>query len=240
VPHVGIPAGGTPAGGGLQLSAAHIITIATQRARKCDGVFDADTGVFNPTVALSILECIDVFETDGVVLAHAWPFDEGANWCSPTPPSINNQARFGCRRAMLAYERRTLNEEFILGRREALIEGVKFAPLTASKCSPTIKAIIAGSSCPVLISLAIEDAAWEKVWEENVGAIALPAPPVASSMLDPNYNVRHAVVITGYDDAKGWFEFKNSWGQMWGDFGYSYLPYEYVDRFSFQGVVGTK
>lgn len=38
----------------------------------------------------------------------------------------------------------------------------------------------------------------------------------------------HAVVITGYRDSSGVFEFKNSWGN-WGDGGYGYMPYEYVD-----------
>jgi len=40
----------------------------------------------------------------------------------------------------------------------------------------------------------------------------------------------HAVVIVGYSDDLGHFIFRNSYGPKWGDKGYGYLPYEYVDR----------
>ena len=38
----------------------------------------------------------------------------------------------------------------------------------------------------------------------------------------------HAVVGTGYDDAKQWFIVRNSWGTGWGMKGYFTLPYAYV------------
>jgi C1A family cysteine protease len=37
----------------------------------------------------------------------------------------------------------------------------------------------------------------------------------------------HAVLIVGFDDAKGRFIVRNSWGTDWGDNGYCYFPYEY-------------
>ena len=40
----------------------------------------------------------------------------------------------------------------------------------------------------------------------------------------------HAVVFTGYDDVKKLLQFQNSWGESWGDNGYGYLPYAYVDK----------
>jgi C1A family cysteine protease len=40
----------------------------------------------------------------------------------------------------------------------------------------------------------------------------------------------HAVVIVGYSDDLGHFIFRNSYGPRWGDKGYGYLPYDYVDR----------
>lgn len=39
----------------------------------------------------------------------------------------------------------------------------------------------------------------------------------------------HYVVITGYNDSTQRFEFKNSWGTSWGDGGYGYLPYAFVN-----------
>jgi len=40
----------------------------------------------------------------------------------------------------------------------------------------------------------------------------------------------HAVCAVGYDEEKKWFIVRNSWGTGWGDKGYFYLPYEYVEK----------
>ncbi len=41
----------------------------------------------------------------------------------------------------------------------------------------------------------------------------------------------HAICAVGYDDDKKLIKFKNSWGYSWGQNGYGYLPYEYIDDF---------
>jgi C1A family cysteine protease len=41
----------------------------------------------------------------------------------------------------------------------------------------------------------------------------------------------HAIVIVGYDDTKKLVKFANSWGKGWGDKGFGYLPYEYLDKY---------
>jgi C1A family cysteine protease len=38
----------------------------------------------------------------------------------------------------------------------------------------------------------------------------------------------HAMCIVGYDDVKRIFIVQNSWGVVWGDEGYCYMPYKYV------------
>ena len=38
----------------------------------------------------------------------------------------------------------------------------------------------------------------------------------------------HAVICLGYNDTKGVWIMKNSWGSSWGDNGYFYLPYNYL------------
>jgi C1A family cysteine protease len=39
----------------------------------------------------------------------------------------------------------------------------------------------------------------------------------------------HAVLAVGYNDDLGHVVFRNSWGSGWGELGYGYLPYEFVD-----------
>jgi C1A family cysteine protease len=39
----------------------------------------------------------------------------------------------------------------------------------------------------------------------------------------------HAVLCVGYDDARGCFIVRNSWGNAWGIDGYFHMPYEFMD-----------
>ena len=41
----------------------------------------------------------------------------------------------------------------------------------------------------------------------------------------------HAICIVGYDDKKSLVKFKNSWSDKWGNKGYGFLHYEYIERF---------
>jgi C1A family cysteine protease len=41
----------------------------------------------------------------------------------------------------------------------------------------------------------------------------------------------HAVCAVGYNDTKKLVKFKNSWDVSWGNNGYGYLPYKYIDDF---------
>lgn len=39
----------------------------------------------------------------------------------------------------------------------------------------------------------------------------------------------HSVLIVGYDDANSWYIVRNSWGEEWGDKGYCYMPYQFIE-----------
>ena len=41
----------------------------------------------------------------------------------------------------------------------------------------------------------------------------------------------HAICHVGYEDGKKRIKFKNSWSEKWGDNGYGYLPYTYIEKF---------
>lgn len=40
----------------------------------------------------------------------------------------------------------------------------------------------------------------------------------------------HALLCVGYDDEKKLYMFMNSWGDTWGDEGFGYLPYQYMEK----------
>lgn len=46
---------------------------------------------------------------------------------------------------------------------------------------------------------------------------------------DEDFVGGHAVLFVGYDDTTKMLCFVNSWGSAWGDHGFGYLPYEFVD-----------
>lgn len=43
----------------------------------------------------------------------------------------------------------------------------------------------------------------------------------------------HAICLIGYDLQMKWFIAKNSYGAEWGDGGYCYIPFDYMDQFGF-------
>lgn len=63
---------------------------------------------------------------------------------------------------------------------------------------------------------------FEATYITNTGLMAYPKP-------DERLIGGHAVKAVGYDDTAGHFIIKNSWGTDWGDLGYFYMPYEFMD-----------
>lgn len=61
-------------------------------------------------------------------------------------------------------------------------------------------------------------------FEDRRGDIPLPRPGVSSLG-------GHAVCVVGYCHAERYYKFKNSWSENWGDDGYGYLSYEYMERY---------
>ena len=72
---------------------------------------------------------------------------------------------------------------------------------------------IYANKLPVFAAVPVYDASWR-----SDGKIKMPSGKFLGY---------HAIVITGYDLDKKVFEFKNSWGNDWGDNGYGTLPLSY-------------
>ena len=62
----------------------------------------------------------------------------------------------------------------------------------------------------------------------------VPMPVVSQAPLGG-----HAVVLTGYSNETQLFQFRNSWGEGWGDKGYGYFPYAYFDQYLMSSWVVT-
>lgn len=53
----------------------------------------------------------------------------------------------------------------------------------------------------------------------------MPMPKIGERMLGG-----HAVMAVGYDDTKKMVIVRNSWGKDWGDHGYFWMPYDYIEN----------
>lgn len=60
----------------------------------------------------------------------------------------------------------------------------------------------------------------------SVGADGTVPMPAASEQCEGG----HAVMCVGYDNVRKVLTIKNSWGNAWGDKGYFYLPFSYVEN----------
>lgn len=81
-------------------------------------------------------------------------------------------------------------------------------------------AIYAGS--PVILGIMVYDGL-ESHEAAHTGLVHLPGP---SERLVGG----HAVALVGWDDKRGMWEMRNSWGDAWGDLGYFWLDKEYLLR----------
>ena len=76
------------------------------------------------------------------------------------------------------------------------------------------------SSFPIIFGFSVYES-FETPAVERTGVV--PMPKKSEKLLGG-----HAVIAVGYDDSKGVFICKNSWGSSWGDKGYFYMPYGYL------------
>ena len=65
---------------------------------------------------------------------------------------------------------------------------------------------------------------FEGMMETKTGLVPMPAKNESSLG-------GHAICPVGYDDKKKVVKFKNSWSDKWGQKGYGFLPYAYVERY---------
>jgi len=79
---------------------------------------------------------------------------------------------------------------------------------------------------PVVIGIAC----FEEIFNPKNGVVNYPANP-------DNLLGGHAVCAVGYDEGTQLVKFKNSWSTGWGDEGYGYLPYNYINDYMWDAWV---
>lgn len=81
-----------------------------------------------------------------------------------------------------------------------------------------LKAALATQPLPIGVPV------FEEFFTPKDGVISYPANP-------DNIYGGHAICVVGYDDKTELVKFKNSWGISWGQSGYGYLTYQYIQDF---------
>jgi len=103
----------------------------------------------------------------------------------------------------------------------AVSDAKKFAILTYARILSLneLRLSLAGKG-PVVLGIEV----FEGMMKAKNGLV--PMPKAGEDSLGG-----HAIAACGYDDKKGLIKFKNSWSVKWGDKGFGYLPYEYIQRY---------
>ena len=73
---------------------------------------------------------------------------------------------------------------------------------------------------PIVFGISVFEA-FESDSVASSGIVPMPSPtdvPIGG----------HCIVLCGHDEVRRLFLFRNSWGVGWGQFGYAWLPYDYV------------
>jgi hypothetical protein len=65
---------------------------------------------------------------------------------------------------------------------------------------------------------------------KQTGILTLPTP-------DERSLGGHAVVAIGYDQNKQMLKIRNSWGEMWGDHGHFWMPFEFYQKYAFTAYI---
>lgn len=73
---------------------------------------------------------------------------------------------------------------------------------------------------PVIVGFSVFES-FESQAVRASGAMPMPGP-------DETLLGGHAVLVVGWDDNRGCWEVRNSWGSRWGDRGYFWMPYQYL------------
>lgn len=207
---------------------------------------------------LALAHAFDISTNPGAVDQTEWPNDPRQT-CWTNPPNMAGKTRYRFNANRLVFYRPAAAVLNVM--REQLLHGISnpFADQTSAYSRAVfdrpgfpqpqnfvrlLKAALANAKTPVAIAIPVwwaSDGHFNAGWEDGPD-IHMPTPVNLQLFLEnsnpPNVSGWHAVAVCGYDDAKGRFEFKNSWHSWWGDNGFGTLPYSYITAYAREGMHG--
>ncbi len=98
----------------------------------------------------------------------------------------------------------------------------------ATSMNPFKEALQAGH--PVMVAMVVY-----RNWYSYRGSHTFSIP----AGVEPEGRGYHAMVVVGYDDARGAIRLQNSWGSNWGDDGYMWIDYDTFLRYTKEAYVFT-
>jgi GNAT superfamily N-acetyltransferase len=96
---------------------------------------------------------------------------------------------------------------------------------SATECERYLERVNPDPEVPVCVDL-------YPSWIDPPGGV-IPMPNVGDQRLDTT----HLVVLSAFSAVKREFQFRNTWGDSWGEHGYGSLPYDYFDEHVFESWV---
>lgn len=114
-----------------------------------------------------------------------------------------------------------------------VIPATAFTPQVFDVNLGKILEVMAKTKQPVIIGVPVNP----KGWNEQTGEAVLNDQMVAECNNTPGLCGGHSILLTGYDQNKRLFTFKNSWDLAWGNKGYGTISFDYVEKFAHNNLV---
>ena len=207
---------------------------------------------------LALAHAFDVATNPGMVDQGFWQNDPRQT-CWASPPDVSGKARYKFNSNRLVFYRPSSAVLNVM--REQLRHGINNPWVNPPEQHSLdvfddpqfpqpqnfvrlLKAALVNAGTPVAVALPVwwaSDGHFDAGWEDGPD-IQMPTPVHLQNFLDntspPNVSGWHALAFCGYDDAKGRFEFKNSWHSWWGDKGFGTIPYDYITAYAREAMHG--
>lgn len=162
---------------------------------------DGDGGVNNDSGS-RFKPSIDALIKYGIALERVWPYNEQV------------------------YSKKPSSEAYADAAGRKLVSAMNVNPKVSD-----IKSALA-DNCPVAASFTLTKSFFE--YGKAGGYIPMPGDEEIASVIEQDseedLHSCHAMVIVGFSDELQMFIVRNSWGTDWGDNGYCYIPYSYVEH----------